>query len=248
MSWLSDTWNKVGGGTIEDIWGAAADPFGVWSGGGGVAGLFGGIGGLGGKSADQNFQESFARNQAAWAPFRKEQAQSLQNQQQQLMQALAAIQSGYGKARGQVGDIFAGQKTAASDAATRTAANVSQNLAQRGLAGTTYAGNLQRGVEADRQRALQNIAGQEAGVYAQLFPQQAAAEANIYGALSNIFGQDINRSLQTYLTQFEHTDASAQTSPLWQLGGAALGGWLGGPAGAGIGASIGQQLGQGWNS
>lgn len=240
------------GNFFEDAWdNIKNDPFSAMSLGqwsplealgfeGGVSGLFGGGGG---NNQDQEFWRSLQRNQEAWAPFRQEQQQAVGMQRDELMKALAAIQSGYGQAREQAGNIFQGERTAAKDRATKSTSQVSQNLAARGLGGTTYGANLQRGVQSDLNRSMERIGGQEASVYARLFPQQAAQEANIYGSLSNIYGQNLDRSMQTYLTQFEHVDPIGQQNPWWGLGGAALGGAIGGPAGAGIGSQFGSQFG-----
>lgn len=88
--------------------------------------------------------------------------------------ALAEMETGRNKIAGQ----FNAARTDVNMGATQAGANATQSLMSAGLGNTTIVQGAARGVEADRQRALTNIAG-----------QQGTAEAGYSRDIANFMGQ-----------------------------------------------------------
>ncbi|MCX7429357.1 MAG: hypothetical protein NTW96_27505 [Planctomycetia bacterium] len=88
--------------------------------------------------------------------------------------AIAEMRSGQGKIAGQ----FDAARTDVNMGATQAGATANQSLMSAGLGNTTIVQGAARGIEADRQRALTNIAG-----------QQGTAEAGYSRDIANLMGQ-----------------------------------------------------------
>lgn len=88
--------------------------------------------------------------------------------------AIAEMRSGQGKIAGQ----FNAARTDVNVGATQAGATANQSLMSAGLGNTTIVQGAARGIEADRQRALANIAG-----------QQGTAEAGYSRDIANLMGQ-----------------------------------------------------------
>jgi len=164
--------------------------------------------------------------------FRGEQVGARGNQLQMLQRALASIGGGYDAAMGDAGRIFGGLKQGARDRSLQQSASMSQDLASRGLSGTTYSSGIQRGVNQDLSRTLQNIGGRESALFANIQSRKGLGQAGIYGMMSDIYGQDINRAwpVKEQETLFRTTSSQAK--------GSGVGGALGALAGGGLGALL----------
>ena len=198
------------------MFGALANIFG--SGGGGLAGLFGGGGSDPGKKQLKQILGIYKQLQSG-------QSSLYANALQQQKKGLGAITTGFGNAQKAVGNSGYAAKSSILGREKQNLGTLQQGLTSSGLGSTSVTQNLQRGVYSDTNRSLSQVDEQLAQIRSSLFAQQAALEANQYGALAGIFqGQagaqtGLGQSLIGTLGSVQHPDPNAGLNSLLQFGG-----------------------------
>jgi hypothetical protein len=128
-----------------------------------------------GSSYAGSYNNALAMNQANYANILKGYQDTLAGQ----TSAQQAIQSGYtdlyNNVLGSIAGVGQSQQTAINDQYARATGALSQQLTDRGLGNTTVAPNLQRGVEADRAKASNDLAGTIAQLRASYMSQLGQA-------------------------------------------------------------------------
>ena len=146
------------------------------------------------------------------------------NAQQQQKKGLAAINTGYGKALGEVANSGAVAKQQVLSRERQNLGTLQQGLTQSGLGSTSVAQNLQRGVYSDTNRSLSAVDESLAQLRSNLQAQKSQLEANQYGALAGLFQNQnaaqmgLGQSMIGTLGSVQHQDPNAWMGNLIQGG------------------------------
>ncbi len=189
---------------------------GAFGGNKGVAGLLGG-----GKDPGK---AQLAQILGIYKQLQGQQAGLYANAQQQQKKGLDAINTGYGKALGEVANSGAVAKQQVLSRERQNLGTLQQGLTQSGLGSTSVAQNLQRGVYSDTNRSLSAVDESLAQLRSNLQAQKSQLEANQYGALAGLFQNQnaaqtgLGQSLIGTLGSVQHTDPNAFLGNLVQGG------------------------------
>lgn len=138
-------------------------------------------------------------------------------------QGLSTLQTGLGTARGLFSQARSALQnvgqSAASDinlGAKRSLASGKQNLISAGLGNTTITGSLQRGVEADRRRAMTQSEESLAQLQSGLATQEAGAELGAAGSLASFMASrnDVGPDLGLYANLLQQASSSPTGEPV----------------------------------
>ena len=190
----------------------------------GKSGAFG-IGGMlaGGMGADPG-KKQLAQIMGIYKQLQGQQMGLYANAQQQQKKGLAAINTGYGKALGEVANSGAAAKTAILGREKQNLGSLQQGLTQSGLGSTSVAQNMQRGVYSDTNRSLSAVDESLAQLRSNLQAQKSQLEANQYGALAGLFQNQsaaqigLGQSMIGTLGSVQHQDPNAWMGNLVQGG------------------------------
>lgn len=159
-----------------------------------------------------------------------------------ISDALEAIRSSESKQLGALGGVYGQGRQDIRESGQQAYASGAQNLAQRGLGNTTITGGLQRGVNSDVQRQLGRSYASEAGQRAGVFGRTGGQEANLYGLLAQIYGQQTGAQTQLGLAGMgpaTMTGGGLSSVIGGAMSGAAAGGSTGNPWMAAAGGILG---------
>jgi hypothetical protein len=109
-----------------------------------------------------------------------------EKQYQNLLESITGLKSQvggtFGRAEQMLGQIGEAQRRRVTEAGTQAKAASRQDLVSRGLGNTTVVDAVQRGIDTDTQRAMGELAGQEAAQALGLLTQRAGSQRQL-GAL-----------------------------------------------------------------
>jgi len=153
-----------------------------------------------------------------------QQVQQAQNQanaanESRYKQLISAIQglagrtgNIYGQIMNNIGQMGQTQKTNIARKEKRQKANTAQDLISRGLGNTTIRQSAMRGVSSDAQRALQNLAEQQANMRASALQSKAGSDQAVTGMLAQAIQarNDIGPNLSMYANLLQQAAAANQ--------------------------------------
>lgn len=205
---------------------------------GGLGGMFGG----GFSSRSERYRTDRARiNRAYKGLFMPELLRDFAAAEGQYRSMLDTITKGYEAGKAQASRLGEASRRQTLDREQQGMGEVSAGLAQSGLWNTSTKANLQRGVQAQTSRELQDIDQMLAGVFSDLEVGKGLAQAQVQGGLAGLFERKAGaRQMlnQNWMAQLYGGGGQAMRGPSpWEdimgLVGTAGGAFLGGGFGKG---------------
>lgn len=152
--------------------------------GGGLAGGY-----FSGRAKRKAYRTARKRGQLVLNNLRSIQGAWGARTEEELRNALSAIQKGFEGARGEVSNIGAGARQRTLDREQQAQGAVQQGLTNRGLSSTTRQSSALRGVRSDTDRALLEIDDQVAQLQSAILQSGGLAEGDALTNIANFYQQ-----------------------------------------------------------